>query len=403
MNPPELVLNRSIVATQNWELRCKNGLKREIAVSRETHPQRYDFLAALLASGGLSPELETIYAQLSEDDRQFLVEEKILLPESEQAANIRFVCPLDLSLPELLPVTVRQQLPQLTPEKRALFGINPRMVLQSESELDPTYAERVPYWEAFSQQRPVLWVREPLYEMLLPYWPSPEMQPIIQSLLAGQIPADLSDETFHVLVLARILLLARPHEYVEFQAQMVARMKDKLSQEGYLIFPQWLSPLLLAALRGYYREIEAEGYLHAENSPDAVRTFAHNDPLTCYLHAQMTPWLNRILAEPVKPTYTFVSYYKETGMGKHMDWEQCAWNISVMVDPQPEVAATLTWPLFIQFPETLVEARLEPGDAILYKGTDFPHWREDLPPDHRVTVSLFHFVDQDYVPQQRRY
>jgi hypothetical protein len=397
----DLVLNSSVVATQQWVLRHKNGLKREIEISRQTHPQRYDFVAALLASGGLSAELQAIYAQLSENDRLWLAEEKILLPASEQAENITFECPLDLTLPELLPLTVRQQLPQLSPEKRALFGINPRMVLQTEPDLDETYAERVPFREVFSERRPVLWVREPLYEMLLPYWPSPEMQPIIQALLAGQIPPDLSDETFHVLVLARILLLAKPHEYVQFQAQMAALMKAKLEKEQYLIFQQWLSPILLAAMRGYYREIKAEGYLFAENSPDAVRTCAHNDPLTCYLQTQMTGWLNRLLPEAVKPTYTFVSYYDQTGMGKHIDWEQCAWNISVMVDPVPEEAPTLTWPLFIQFPETLVEAHLEPGDAILYKGTDFPHWREDLPPGHRATVSLFHFVHQDYVPAKR--
>jgi hypothetical protein len=396
MSGSDLVFNPTIEASTHLFLRYKNGTKRcDLEINRKQKPELYAFVAELLATEAFTPELHTRFRSLSEADQTWLIEQKIILPPAEVALDILFECPLDRDFPALMSEAVKAQLPALTPQRRAQFSVNPRMVLQQEADLDGDYAERVPYREVFSPRRPLLWVREPLYEMLVPYWPTPELLPIIESLLAGQIPSEISDETFHVLVLARILLLAQPQEYLEFQAQQAQRQKQSLAQERYVIFQQWLNPIQIAALRVYYRQIQAEGYLRVEDSKDVVRTYAHNDPFTCYLHTQMSDWVNRVTPEKVKPSYTFVSYYEQTGMGQHTDWEQCAWNISVMIDPQPEELPTLTWPLFIRT-ENLIEARLEPGDAIMYKGIEDPHWRDPLPSGHKATVSLFHFVDQDY-------
>ncbi len=44
-----------------------------------------------------------------------------------------------------------------------------------------------------------------------------------------------------------------------------------------------------------------------------------------------------------------------------------------------------------------VEYILEPGDALFYSGTQFPHWRSKMEEDNFCHMVLFHFVPEDYM------
>ncbi|PIQ24027.1 hypothetical protein COW36_05775 [bacterium (Candidatus Blackallbacteria) CG17_big_fil_post_rev_8_21_14_2_50_48_46] len=386
-----LVYNASLAPIHHLVVRQKQGTIQEHFVHQKSHPQLYDFITRLLEKKCFDTEMAARLQTLSLEDQSWLQESQLLLPPDQVPEQVFFHCPLDLHFPDLMPHHSKAAAQRLPIQSKQLT-INPRMVLQTEAELDPVYAERVPFREVFSAARPILWVRETRYETLVPYWPTAAMLPIIHSLMQGQIPQNLSEETLQVLILARILLPGSLQENLEQQAQVAEETKAFLAEKHYAEFPELLNPIQLAAMRKYYREIQNEGYMHAENSADVNRVFAHNDPLTCYLHFQISAWINKITPEPVIPTYTFVSYYEKTGMGRHIDWEQCAWNISLMVDPQPEEEPTQTWPLCIEFPEQTLETRLLSGDAVIYQGTDYYHWRDPLPEGHKATVSLFHFM-----------
>jgi hypothetical protein len=39
---------------------------------------------------------------------------------------------------------------------------------------------------------------------------------------------------------------------------------------------------------------------------------------------------------------------------------------------------------------------LEPGQMVLYAGTELPHWRDELPADRWVTNFFFHFVEESF-------
>jgi hypothetical protein len=315
---------------------------------------------------------------------------RALVTAPMEPARLPYHCPLAPSLPALLTQPVRQRLGNPPPH---LF-INPRMILQRTAQLDEPYASRLPV-DVFASERPVLWVREPFYDLLLPYWPTPDMQPVIEALLQGQIPPGLSPETLHVLILARVLLLAPPALYPGYQQQQAQESRAFLARYDYALISQILNPIQIAALRQHFRELYSTGHLSTEDSVEVNRYFIHNNPFSRFLHVQIATWLNRLVPDPVAATYSFVSYYEKTGMKSHTDQDLCAWNLSLMVDPEPEVEPALTWPLYVQMPEVLVEARLEPGDMILYKGIQYPHWRTPLPAGQRATVCLFHFIAQD--------
>ena len=52
------------------------------------------------------------------------------------------------------------------------------------------------------------------------------------------------------------------------------------------------------------------------------------------------------------------------------------------------------WPLFVEGPKGIAEARLAQGDGLLYRGTDCFHWREPYSGESASQLFL-HYVDQD--------
>ncbi len=48
------------------------------------------------------------------------------------------------------------------------------------------------------------------------------------------------------------------------------------------------------------------------------------------------------------------------------------------------------WPICLEVEGETQEVRLEIGDAVLYRGSEFTHWRETLPDGQSVTL-LFCF------------
>src|SRR5262249_56053835 len=53
-----------------------------------------------------------------------------------------------------------------------------------------------------------------------------------------------------------------------------------------------------------------------------------------------------------------------------------------------------TWRLFLQSYDGIKSIELAPGDALFYRGIEFPHWREPLDGDRAVQLFL-HYVDQN--------
>ena len=54
------------------------------------------------------------------------------------------------------------------------------------------------------------------------------------------------------------------------------------------------------------------------------------------------------------------------------------------------------WPIFLDIDGAVHEVALGVGDALLYAGTEIPHWREPLTDLTHCAVCFFHFVDWDF-------
>lgn len=149
---------------------------------------------------------------------------------------------------------------------------------------------------------------------------------------------------------------------------------------------------------------------------DFVRTYAHNVPFFVKIHRQLTDLASDIFGEPVKPSYCFLSMYKDNGICPlHVDRPQCRYTIDYLIRQDQEDA----WPIHIGDHMTDeqraaideagighptgddIQARidmenwhtveLKPNDATCYSGTHSWHYRSQR---LKGTADLvfFHFV-----------
>ena len=91
------------------------------------------------------------------------------------------------------------------------------------------------------------------------------------------------------------------------------------------------------------------------------------------------------------PTYAYFRVYKPGDILKiHKDRPSCEVSVTLCLG----YSGPAPWPIWIAGPNGSAAVSLEPGDALLYRGTECEHWREPFEGDHQAQVFL-HYVDQN--------
>jgi hypothetical protein len=101
----------------------------------------------------------------------------------------------------------------------------------------------------------------------------------------------------------------------------------------------------------------------------------------------------------VYPTYSYFRVYKQGDvLKKHRDRPACEISVSLNLG----MRGAHRWPLCIQGPLGSAEVLLDPGDALLYRGVECPHWREAFRGEHMAQAFL-HYVDQNGPNTEHKY
>ena len=102
---------------------------------------------------------------------------------------------------------------------------------------------------------------------------------------------------------------------------------------------------------------------------------------------EKTPEISEILEETVLPTYTYARVYKNGSiLEKHKDRDACEISLTL------HLGGDNPWPICIKTPEGENNCVvIEPGDAIMYRGTIAEHWRDAYVGEEYVQVFL-HYV-----------
>lgn len=119
-----------------------------------------------------------------------------------------------------------------------------------------------------------------------------------------------------------------------------------------------------------------------------------NDPDLFYLLDKYKSRIERIVNKQLVSKYTFYrfsTHTKKNNLPSHIDRLVCEFTISINLS----YTGSRTWPLFIKdFNNKVVQANLEPGDAVLYSGSYLQHWRDELEEGDNHQL-CFHYADKN--------
>jgi len=151
------------------------------------------------------------------------------------------------------------------------------------------------------------------------------------------------------------------------------------------IIKNLLNPLECVTLSKEMFELEAKDMTYEHRVINCAA--AYNPPQT---HAAMYKYKFQIqdaIGKKLHGTYSYGRLYRHGNvLEKHTDREASEYGVSVTTG----IGGDGQWPFYID--DTKVMLGL--GDAVIYKGTELEHWREECQHDWH-TISLFFFVDAD--------
>jgi len=351
----------------------------ESNIDLKNNPELCNLVFAIIS---MTPE-ETASLKIPEKYLDFLLQSGLLVPVPEKPDGKNYRCLISV------PPNPLNSTPVLGQIRYSELKVNQFIYLQETLELPEMLKESLPFNNFTGGQYPLVWVKSAKTGLNFPFWPTPENQDLINGLIKGEKSINaLPEPLIQQLLLAEILI---PNNLQSFTEQTDSA-KQSLAANGYVVLRNIINPLQTGALRTYYRELTNKDYF-IRDAQVPKRDIIRNEPVAKFIHYQLTNLLNRITPEKVKPSYSYLSMYKPGAvLKKHTDREQCAWNMSLVIDTDPDYI----WPIYLETGGLISAVKLEIGDAVIYRGTKIPHWREQLPDNQQATICFYHFVAEDF-------
>jgi len=163
------------------------------------------------------------------------------------------------------------------------------------------------------------------------------------------------------------------------------------ARQGYLIIRGLIDPALAGYFWSYAHTRFASLQLSSGDSLVPNTPAGYGDPAFEGLLEHLRPRVGTACGMRLFPTYSYFRLYKKGDVLKrHSDRPACEISVSLNVGQEPSEP----WPLFIEGPAGPAGTLLTPGDALVYRGIEHPHWRDRFEGARLVQVFL-HYVDAD--------
>jgi hypothetical protein len=318
--------------------------------------------------------------------------------QPEMCASEKFYCLLDEQPDDLVPERFQRAARVAAQETRALI-VNPLCWFSDEGIPPLGISTQFPLMQNFLLDCYTIWVEDAITGNYTPFALGPEYSKILKDLRANRLTiSDLPIEVRTNLLLARIVtkrdfIATRRQEWTKKITQANAQF-----QKGhYAVLQDLLPPLMIGALRRYYRHLIQEGYLELGDGQCPLRYGIHNESITRFLQQQFNGVIDYVVGAPVKASYTYLGAYQGGAeLLRHTDREQCEYTMTFCIDYSPEPEKETPWPIYAETPEGEVEIFQCIGDGLLFKGRELPHYRHKLEEDSSSTSIFFHYVDVDF-------
>lgn len=125
----------------------------------------------------------------------------------------------------------------------------------------------------------------------------------------------------------------------------------------------------------------------------------YNDSLMETLLGQLVPKIEAATGLDLHPTYSYLRIYKPGDtLKRHTDRPSCEISMTIPLGFDGDEC----WPIQADNGDHSVVADLQPGDAMVYRGCDVAHWRDEFTGKHQVQVFL-HYVDKNGPHADRKF
>jgi hypothetical protein len=117
-----------------------------------------------------------------------------------------------------------------------------------------------------------------------------------------------------------------------------------------------------------------------DTSPGALS--APGDVFMDGLLLDLLPLVERASSLELFPTFSYFRvYHRGDVLEKHTDRPACEISLTLCLGYEAE----RPWPIVIEGRNGVSRFELEPGDGLLYRGIDCPHWRDSFDGDHAAS------------------
>jgi len=160
--------------------------------------------------------------------------------------------------------------------------------------------------------------------------------------------------------------------------------------DGFTHLKSAISEDLSSLLTQYCFALASEGkrYRFDDEFPNSLSIYS--DPLMLSLSIQLRPLIEKETGCELIPTFAFTRIYqKGAKVFEHKDREEGEIAVLMTLGSSNEER----WPIFVRKNDEAVAIDLMPGDLLIYRGQEIPHWRDPFPGDSYISNLVF-YVDK---------
>lgn len=175
---------------------------------------------------------------------------------------------------------------------------------------------------------------------------------------------------------------------------------DDFNDKYYVVIKDVLDPdFCKNSVDHFFKLIESNQTVKDEQCP--ISDSVYGDPFFDKLLDDLTPFFSEISGKQLIPTYSYARVYRKGETLKfHRDRPACEFSATINLGFSIE-----NWPIFFNKKDNAERGTklvLDPGDAVLYRGCDIYHWRDEYKGEWQCQVFL-HYVDANGPYKDERY
>lgn len=176
--------------------------------------------------------------------------------------------------------------------------------------------------------------------------------------------------------------------------------QSAFEREGFAVYRGVVAQQTLDLIRGEFDILLANDRLRRGDAQVDKSFVAYGLPVSEALMGYLLPFMEEKTGSKLFPTYSYGRMYLPGAtLARHIDRPACEISLSLAIT----ASKGTPWPLYC---ETLtgetVGVTLSPGDMMIYRGLDVPHWRDPFAGERQLQLFL-HYVRQDGPHAANRY